>query len=60
MTADKAREILELNINEAGKKMPPDVKHALTIAVGAIERIQVGRNNPGTYWNDLLPGETID
>ncbi|GAH38437.1 unnamed protein product [marine sediment metagenome] len=43
MTDEKAVEILELNIKEAGPKMPPDVKAALIRAVMALkEKIMSG------------------
>ncbi len=58
MLPPKAREILELNITEASPKMPPDVKVALTMGAGAIERIIAWRENldDDLLWN--LPGET--
>ena len=58
MLLPKAREIIELNITEASPKMPPDVKEALTMGAGAIERIIAWRNNndDDLLWN--LPGET--
>jgi len=58
MLPPKAREILELNIAEASPKMPPDVKVALTMGAGALERIIAWRENldDDLLWN--LPGET--
>ncbi|GAH95524.1 unnamed protein product [marine sediment metagenome] len=58
MLPPKAREILQLNIDEASKKMPPDVKVALTMGAGAIERIIEWREtcNDDLLWK--LPGET--
>lgn len=58
MKLQKAIEIGELNLKEAGKQMPPDVKDALNLLIEAAEHLQVRRKNPGTSWNDLLPGET--
>lgn len=58
MKLAKTIEILELNTREAGNKMPIDCRVALQLGIEAIKRLQVGRNNPGTHWNDLLPGET--
>ncbi|GAH29588.1 unnamed protein product [marine sediment metagenome] len=58
MLPPKAQQILELNIAEASPKMPPDVKVALTMGAGAIERIIAWREkcNDDLLWN--LPGET--
>jgi len=58
MLPPKAREIIQLNLDEGSKKMPPDVFTALTMGAGAIERIIAWRedNNDDLLWN--LPGET--
>jgi len=58
MKLPKASEILQLNLNEASPKMPPDVKEALTIGVGVIDRIMEWRetSNDDLLWN--IPGET--
>jgi len=58
MLPSKAREILELNITEASPKMPPDVKVALTMGAGAIERIIAWRDNNDDELLLDLPGET--
>lgn len=60
MNLKKAREILELNIKEAGKKMPPDVKSSLELGVLSIDFVtawRAGRYFPPNY---KLPGETND
>lgn len=47
MLLSKAREIVQFNIKEGGKAMPPDVKEALIIHVEAVERIEYQRTmNP--------------
>jgi len=58
MKLAKAVEIGELNIKEAGKKMPPDTLDALKILVEAGKDKQQSRGTlrPGFYI--LLPGET--
>ena len=37
MTIEKALEILDINIKQVGKKMPPDVLIALIMAKGALQ-----------------------
>ncbi|GAJ01791.1 unnamed protein product [marine sediment metagenome] len=59
MTAEKAKEIIDLNIKEAGKTMPPDVKTALIIHSEAMERLIYARIVPDQYYTRLLPSETI-
>lgn len=58
MTLPKAVEIVQLNIREVGSKMPPDCLNALKLCCESAQRIRVGRNNPGSLWTELLPGET--
>lgn len=58
MTADKAKEIIDLNIKEAGKKMPPDVKDALQLSSENLERLLYARIVPDAYYTRLLPSET--
>jgi len=58
MTLIKAIEILELNINEAGPTMPPDVLEALKLHTEGLKAIIAWRTN---YNDDLLislPAET--
>ena len=38
MILEKAIEILELNLKEAGKSMPPDVKEALELAISDMKK----------------------
>lgn len=40
----KAVEILELNIKEAGKKMPPDTLTAVKLGAQAIKRLALARS----------------
>jgi hypothetical protein len=59
MTLVKAKEIIDLNLKEAGKKMPPDVVIALTLASEDIDRTLYWRG-AGHYdfCSVLLPSET--
>lgn len=58
MNLQKTIEIIDLNIKEAHKNIPPDVKSALQLSVEAMKRIQAGRVAGHILWEDLLPGET--
>lgn len=40
MTIDKAIEIIQLNLKEAGPKMPPDVQEALKLAILSMEHFK--------------------
>jgi len=60
MKLEKAREIIDLNIKEASKKMPPDVKDALTLGSEAILFVERSRLGDIINPNSLLPGETED
>ncbi|GAI26077.1 unnamed protein product [marine sediment metagenome] len=60
MTPSKAREIIQLNIDEASPKMPPDVKTALIMGAGAIERLEGYRKGTFLRFETLLPGETAE
>jgi len=58
MTIQKAIEILELNLREAGASMPPDCKEAVQLSIEADKR---HLNRDYTSFNGmmaLLPGET--
>lgn len=57
ITLKKAIEILDLNLKEAGGKMPPDVKEALQLSREALKRLLSGRNPERRYVCYLLPGE---
>lgn len=60
MNLEKAIEILELNIREAGKHMPPDCKNALELGVQALKA--VGNLRVADLYTIIprLPGETND
>jgi len=53
----KAAEILQLNVKEAGAKMPEDVRDALIYGKEALERIDYGRKNGSLWAQKLLPSE---
>lgn len=56
----KAKEILELNIKLAGKKMPPDTLEALKLSIEAIKRVKACRPVDCYAPEILLPGETVE
>lgn len=58
MTIPKAIEIIDLNLKEAGDKMPPDVKDALELSKEALKRLLLCRTPERLYMGYLLPGET--
>lgn len=58
MTLGKVIEILELNLKEAGRKMPPDTATALSVAIEAVKRLKAKRELGIHYDQTLLPGET--
>ena len=57
ITLKKSIEILELNIKEAGKRMPPDCKEALQLSIEAMKRLQDYRRQGLVNPRRLLPGE---
>jgi len=59
MKIDKAKEILDLNIREAGTKMPPDVKTAVQIGSEAINYIIRLRACSIKHRQAILPSELI-
>lgn len=54
----KAIETLTRLANRLAHISQVDEQAAAKLGGEALKRIQVGRNNPGSYWSDLLPGET--
>lgn len=60
MLLSKAKEIIEINFKEAGNKMPPDVKQALELAIGAINIVTLRRQLFAPQEGQLIPGETPD
>lgn len=58
MKLSKAREIVQLNIKEASKKMPPDCLDALKLLDEAAKRLEQWRGLGIPEDLELLPGET--
>jgi len=58
MTLKKAIEILELNLLQAGKAMPPDCRDAVQLSIEADRAVIDARAN--NYYTPIptLPGET--
>jgi len=57
LTLPKAAQILDLNIKQAGQKMPPDVREAIIYGKQCIDRVQEGRQNEMQFCRKLLPFE---
>ncbi len=57
ITIDKAIEILELNVQEAGKKMPADTLEALKLAIEAVKVVKAIRPYSNSNKSYYLPGE---
>lgn len=53
-------EIMQTGPPESSSISAEDEEAAANLAIEAMQRLQVGRLNPGTHWNDPLPGETKD
>jgi hypothetical protein len=53
----KAVEILELNVKEAGKKMPPDVLAAVNLGVSTMKAVLLVRHGGSWDAHALLPDE---
>lgn len=60
MKLDRAMEIMQTGPPESSSISAEDEEAAANLAIEAMQRLQVGRLNPGTHWNDPLPGETKD
>jgi len=58
MKLTKSIEIVQLNINIAGPKMPPDCLDALKLNLEAAKRLQEYRRQGLVNSDRLLPGET--
>ncbi len=58
MNLEKAIEILELNVKEAGSRMPPDTLKALKIGIEALKTIKEMRYESVNDGTTQLPGET--
>ena len=57
MTPAKAIEYLDIVLKAHPRLRPGVFGQAVQMGKEALERIQVGRNNPGSKWNEPLPGE---
>jgi hypothetical protein len=57
ITLLKAAEILELNVKEAGGKMHPDCKEAVTMGADALRRLDYHRKAGHLFAQQLLPSE---
>ena len=60
MTLEEAFEILDLNVKEAGRKMPPDTLTALKIGIEASLEVQRLRILGDVLVVGKLPSETED
>lgn len=58
MKLTKAIEILDLNLKEAGSKMPPDCRDAVQLSIEALKHLQHERDLRIGFWTDPIPGET--
>jgi hypothetical protein len=60
ITMRKAIEILDLNMKEAHKSMPTDVKDSLNLAINTMATVRFIRK--GGQWdiNTLMPGEEAE
>lgn len=57
MNLPEAIEILTKERQEHHSFSTDIIGKAEQLGIEALQRIEVGRNNPGTHWNDPLPGE---
>jgi len=53
----KAIEILDLNVKEGGKKMPPDVKDSLNLAISTMKTVLFIRGGGEWDLKAVFPGE---
>lgn len=60
ITLAKAYEILALNLVDAGKHMPPDVKDSLALALSCIAFAQAARKSGIMASDFYLKGETVE
>jgi len=58
MQIDEAIEIKENHQRLHLDEYYSELLEADRLSIEGLLRLQVGRNNPGTHWNELLPGET--
>jgi hypothetical protein len=57
ITMSKAIEVLDLNMKEAHKGMPEDVKDALNLAICTMGTVRYIRKGGQWSWTAPLPGE---
>lgn len=57
ITLKEAIERLQARVEGEFPATDPENVDDMKLGIEALERIEVGRNNPGTRWNELLPGE---
>jgi hypothetical protein len=57
ITLKKAAEILDLNLKEAGSKMPRDTRDALLLAINSLKTVQFVRGGGEWSFTALFPGE---
>lgn len=57
MNLPKAKQILELNIKEAGKQMPTDTLTAVKLGSQAISRLSLARSFGDKHCQGRLPDE---
>ncbi|MBA7593456.1 hypothetical protein ES703_00376 [subsurface metagenome] len=60
MTLEKAIELPELYLREAGKKMPLDVRAAVTLLIEATKQLMAIRQAHPEFKTFELPSETQD
>jgi hypothetical protein len=60
ITMAKAIEILDLNMKEAHKSMPGDVKDALNLAINTMGTVRYIRKGGQWSWTAPLPGEEVE
>jgi len=57
ITISKAVEIIDLNVKEAGSKMPRDTREALLLAINALKTIKYVRGGGEWSFMALFPDE---
>ena len=60
MKLTKVIEILQINVREAGPRIPIDILLALMVSIEAVKAIQDLREGNPLLDGELLPGETAD
>lgn len=60
ITMRKAIEILDLNAKEEHKKMSPDVRDALNLAINTMQTVLYMRKGGNWDWHAPLPNEELE